>query len=85
MPPAPSLRTPVADPPLPVRGRKAIIEEYLALNEKRLELDRESARLQKELAPIKRQLMATVLAEATGKAREITTCGYRLSILSRKG
>ena len=81
--PAPTLKAPT--PPTPKRPTKALIAEYLDLEDRRKELMRQAAQLGKESADLKRQFEAFVRANTKGKTRELVICGYRMSILTVAG
>lgn len=70
--------------PKPARITKAILTEWEDLEERRLELKRQADDLAKQQAIIERDLFATVLSKG-GSTRRIETCGFELSIESKRG
>jgi hypothetical protein len=63
---------------------RAEFEEYCETRERRLELNREAATLERREKAIAEKIQAYAIA-AGGKNRTVISCGHRASVLSKPG
>jgi hypothetical protein len=62
-----------------------LLDEWASLDDRRKQLNRETAAMEKRQKQIEQAVAACVASESKGKVREIRKCGYRLSIVTLPG